>query len=521
MSPPDGSADQARPDPEGRPAQHRGSADALHTEQRNQPVQKHRTEEHARHEQPERPRASRRRVFPLPFGSVRVATTLGAVAVVAVALLAACAGLLGVIHQGLVNSAERTALARADAVARVSGSGRLVDRLAVPDGEDSLLQVVADDGRILAASENLAGRAPVASFEPAAGHSSAARSLDLALRPDPHPHPYRLVAVRAKTANGSGATVYAGTSLETARYTQRLIVTSMIPGIPLLLLLVAAVTWRSTGRALRPVEAIRAEVAEITERDLGRRVPVPASRDEVARLSQTMNATLDRLEESMDRQRRFVADASHELRNPIAALRAHVEVAIAHPQLLHGPELLDDVIRVQQLADDLLLLARLDAGQSPERTNLDLCDLVRTTTARRPRGRVPVTVDASGPAPVYGNRGQLARVLDNLLDNAQRHARRTITVTVTDGARGVVLEVLDDGPGVPEKDRERVFTRFTRLDASRSRDAGGTGLGLAIARDIAENHGGQLAVAAGPGGHFTLRLPHAATTGTSSGAAGA
>ncbi|MEV6725503.1 histidine kinase dimerization/phospho-acceptor domain-containing protein [Streptomyces xanthochromogenes] len=386
MSPPDGSADQARPDPEGRPAQHRGSADALHTEQRNQPVQKHRTEEHARHEQPERPRASRRRVFPLPFGSVRVATTLGAVAVVAVALLAACAGLLGVIHQGLVNSAERTALARADAVARVSGSGRLVDRLAVPDGEDSLLQVVADDGRILAASENLAGRAPVASFEPAAGHSSAARSLDLALRPDPHPHPYRLVAVRAKTANGSGATVYAGTSLETARYTQRLIVTSMIPGIPLLLLLVAAVTWRSTGRALRPVEAIRAEVAEITERDLGRRVPVPASRDEVARLSQTMNATLDRLEESMDRQRRFVADASHELRNPIAALRAHVEVAIAHPQLLHGPELLDDVIRVQQLADDLLLLARLDAGQSPERTNLDLCDLVRTTTARRPRG---------------------------------------------------------------------------------------------------------------------------------------
>ncbi|MGW5400394.1 sensor histidine kinase [Streptomyces sp. NPDC003952] len=479
--------------------------------------------------------------FRLPLGSVRVRTTLGAVAIVTVALLAACAGLLGVIRHGLVGSAERTALARAEAVAGVAGSGRLVDRLAVPDGEDSLLQVVTDDGRILAASHNLAGRGPVASFEPADGHDAAARSLDLALRPDPRPHPFRLVAVRATTAGGAGVTVYAGTSLETARYTQGLILRSMVPGIPLLVLLVAAVTWRSTGRALRPVEAIRTEVAEITERDLGRRVPVPASRDEVARLSRTVNSTLDRLEESMDRQRRFVADASHELRNPIAALRAHVEVGIAHPQLLHGGELLDDVIRVQQLADDLLLLARLDAGQAPERTALDLHDLLRDTLARRPEGRVPVaapvvTGTTGAPALVRGNRGQLARVLDNLLDNAQRHARENVTVTVTTvttvtgGAAGpagpagpdrpsrpgpdrpagpgeVVLEVRDDGAGVPEADRERIFTRFTRLDASRSRDAGGTGLGLAIARDIASAHGGTLSAGPGPGGRFSLRLP--------------
>ncbi|MFZ3495253.1 sensor histidine kinase [Streptomyces sp. 5.8] len=468
----------------------------------------------------------------LPLGPVRVRTTLGAVAIVTVALLAACAGLLGVIRHGLVGSAERTALTRAEAVAGVTGSGRLIDRLAVPEGEDSLLQVVTDDGRILAASHNLAGRGPVASLEPADGRDSAARSLDLALRPDPRPHPFRLVAVRAATADGAGATVYAGTSLETARYTQDLILRSMVPGIPLLLLLVAAVTWRSTGRALRPVEAIRTEVAEITERDLGRRVPVPASRDEVARLSRTVNSTLDRLEESMDRQRRFVADASHELRNPIAALRAHVEVGIAHPRLLHGGELLDDVIRVQQLADDLLVLARLDAGQSPERTPLDLRELVRDTAARRPEGRVPVSVSVSaetaGPAQVRGNRGQLARVLDNLLDNAQRHAREAVTVTVTaepggsgrssesgrpcrpgesGGPAGVLLEVRDDGAGVPEADRERIFTRFTRLDASRSRDAGGTGLGLAIARDIASAHGGTLSAGPGPGGRFQLRLP--------------
>ncbi|WP_327302660.1 ATP-binding protein [Streptomyces sp. NBC_01298] len=440
-------------------------------------------------------------------------TTLGAVSIVTVALLAACAGLLGVIRHGLVGSAERTALTRAEAVAAVTGSGRLVDRLAVPEGEDSLLQVVTDDGRILAASHNLAGRGPVASFEPADGHDAAARSLDLAPRSDPRPHPFRIVAVRATTAEGSGVTVYAATSLETARYTQDLILRSMVWGIPPLLLLVAAVTWRSTGRALRPVEAIRTEVAEITERDLGRRVPVPASRDEVARLSRTVNSTLDRLEESMDRQRRFVADASHELRNPIAALRAHVEVGIAHPRLLHGGELLDDVIRVQQLADDLLLLARLDAGQSPERSALDLRDLVRDTVARRPEGRVPVSVEATGPALVHGNRGQLARVLDNLLDNAQRHAREAVVVTVGAGPRGsaapggVLLEVRDDGAGVPEADQERIFTRFTRLDASRSRDAGGTGLGLAIARDIAAAHGGTLGAGPGPGGRFALRLP--------------
>ncbi|MGW1771335.1 ATP-binding protein [Streptomyces sp. NPDC002104] len=443
----------------------------------------------------------------LPLGSVRVTTTLGAVAVVTVALLTACAGLLGVIRHGLVGSAERTALARAHAVAGVTGQGRLVERLAVPDGEDSLLQVVTDDGRVLAASDNLAGRGPVASFEPAPGHDSAARGLNLALRPDPRDHPFRVVAVRAKGKDGGEVTVYAGTSLETAEYTQRLILTAMAPGIPLLVLLVAAVTWRSTGRALRPVEAIRAEVAEITERDLGRRVPVPDSRDEVARLSLTMNATLDRLEESMDRQRRFVADASHELRNPIAALRAHVEVAIAHPQLLHGEELLDDVVRVQQLADDLLLLARLDTGQAPERAALDLATTVRETVARRPRGRVPVTVSADVAAPVHGNRGQLTRVLDNLLDNAQRHARTAITVTVSTGDGTVDLEVRDDGAGVPEAERERIFTRFTRLDASRSRDAGGTGLGLAIARDIATAHGGTLTVPAGPGGRFLLRLP--------------
>ncbi|WP_328602253.1 sensor histidine kinase [Nocardia terrae] len=433
-------------------------------------------------------------------------TTVGALVIVAVALLAAYAGLLAVTRHGLVASAERTARIRAEAVGRSAADGTLVQRLAIPEGEDSLLQVVADDGRILAASHNLTGQAPVASFAPSPDSAAAARGLRV--RTDGRDHPYRVVAVRT-TAGDTPATVYAGTSLETAEYAEQLIRDAMLPSIPALLALVGAVTWAATGRALRPVEAIRVQVAEITEHDLGRRVPVPASRDEIARLSTTMNDTLDRLEQSMERQRRFVADASHELRNPIAALRAHVEMSLAHPELLDGPDLLDDVVRVQQLADDLLLLARIDAGDHPDRTTVDLSALAAEVLRERPEGRVPVVLEAPGTAAVSANRGQLARVLNNLLDNAQRHAESRITLAVTVIGDHTTVEVRDDGSGIAAADRERVFTRFTRLDESRSRDAGGTGLGLAIARDIATAHGGTLTAhpARSRGARLVLTLP--------------
>ncbi|MGP3691408.1 sensor histidine kinase [Streptomyces sp. IBSNAI002] len=446
-----------------------------------------------------------------PHASVRVKTTVGALTIVFIALGAACAGLLTVTRHGLVETAEKTARTRAEAIARDTRDGTLVQRLSVPGGEDSLLQVVTDHGRILAASENLTGRPPIAAFQPSAGRAVAARSM----RVDTvtAERPYRVVAVRTES-EGNAATVYAGTSLQTAEFTYRLILSSMIPGIPLLLALVATVTWRNTARALRPVEAIRAEVAEITERDLGRRVPVPASHDEVARMATTMNHTLDQLQQAMDRQRRFVADASHELRNPIAALRAHVEVAIAHPELLHGSDLLDDVVRVQALVDDLLLLARLDAGRRPDQAPFDLADLTAETLRRRPGGQLPVVLDASTPAPVRGDRGHLARIIDNLLDNAQRHAAARITVTVAATGDTVVAEVCDDGSGIAPADRERVFTRFTRLDESRSRDAGGTGLGLAIARDIAAAHGGTLTAQPPrtPGARLVLTLPRCPAT---------
>jgi signal transduction histidine kinase len=282
--------------------------------------------------------------------------------------------------------------------------------------------------------------------------------------------------------------------------------------------LVTATTWIVAGRVLRPVEAIRGEVAEITANDLSRRVPVPRSRDEVARLAETMNSTLDRLEAAVDQQRRFVADASHELRSPLAALRAELEIALAHPGEAAWDQVVRDALtdadRLQRLTTDLLLLARLeqqqlggrsdparepDSAREPDPAHgpqrLDLAALVREETGRRrvPPGQTREVTAGEVAVYVRARPALLARLLGNLLDNAERHAAGAVTVqlaTAPGGAGVAVLEVLDDGPGIPGPDRARVFDRFTRLDGTRNRDTGGAGLGLAIARHIALAHGG-------------------------------
>lgn len=258
------------------------------------------------------------------------------------------------------------------------------------------------------------------------------------------------------------------------------------------------------------MEGIRAEMAAITaSEDLGRRVPEPGSDDEVARLARTTNETLAALEASVERQRRFVADASHELRSPIASLRTQLEVGAAHPELLDVPGAVADTVRLQQLAADLLLLARLDAGERAGREPVELAPLVRgELAAREGRDAVPVVARIEEGVKVAGSRGQLTRVLGNLLDNAQRHAREKIEVTVAKDGRGAVVRVADDGEGVPETERERIFERFVRLDDARSRNDDGAGLG-AIARDVAQRHGGTLVVreSASGGALFELRLP--------------
>ncbi|MEU1674434.1 HAMP domain-containing sensor histidine kinase [Streptomyces roseifaciens] len=287
----------------------------------------------------------------------------------------------------------------------------------------------------------------------------------------------------------------------------------------------AGATWFVAGRVLRPVEAIRTQFAELTAHHLERRVPVPRTRDEVARLAATMNKTLDQLQAAVDLQRRFVGDASHELRSPLAALRAELEIALAHPGDAEWTAVaeaaLGDTRRLQSITSDLLLLARLDATGTdglPGAQPLDLAALVREEVRRRPEGRRALEVRIEGGAPVIvqGRHTLIARLLGNLLDNADRHAVRAVTVRLglgpgsgCDAARRVaVLHVEDDGPGIHPDDRQRVFERFTRLDDARTRATGGTGLGLAIAHHIATVHRGTLEITDSPrGARFTTTLP--------------
>ncbi|WP_406442288.1 HAMP domain-containing histidine kinase [Streptomyces sp. NBC_01613] len=476
------------------------------------------------------------------FGSVRSRATLAATLVVAVALIAAGVAVLLSLRSNLVGQAGSQAERTARSVATDLAVGKPYDELSLDEDEEPV-QIVDEHGTLVAASQDLQRISGTGTGEvkprsqpsaPAGAQEGAEESGESdddaddsgsTLEPgeidedttftngsaviDGENADYRFAAVKVEVDGKGELTVYAGAPLSAEQGAVRTAQTVMLIGFPLLLGVVAGVTWLVTRRALRPVEGIRTEMAAITaSEDLARRVPVPDTHDEIARLARTTNETLSALETSVERQRRFVADASHELRSPIASLRTQLEVGAAHAELLDLEGAVEDTVRLQRLAADLLLLARLDAGERPADARFDLGALAREEAERR-RG---VTVDAEA-VEVAGSRGQLGRVLANLLDNAQRHARSAVAVSVRqstgpDGSHAV-LTVTDDGSGVPESDRERVFERFVRLDDARSRDDGGAGLGLAIARDVAVRHGGTLTVRDAPegGALFELRLP--------------
>jgi signal transduction histidine kinase len=296
--------------------------------------------------------------------------------------------------------------------------------------------------------------------------------------------------------------------------------TSLYIAFPVLVGGAGLFAWVLAGRALRPVEAIRTEVEAITATTLDRRVPVPSSGDEVARLAQTMNAMLDRLEDASARQQRFVADASHELRSPVTAIRTELEVA----QRTAGPadwpgvaaRLLSEEARLEAVIADLLLLASLDEPTlGADAVVVDLAELAHEEARRHvpETGQVQVEVDAPSPVLVTGNRTQLRRAVANLLDNAGRHARSSVRLSVRERDGRARLLVDDDGPGIPEADRDRVFERFTRLDEHRSRNgtAGGAGLGLSLVRGIADRHGGTARIETSPLGGARALLDLAAT----------
>jgi signal transduction histidine kinase len=437
-------------------------------------------------------------------GTIRVRTTAAAVIVVGATLLVAAVAMVVLLRRSLTDDLRDAALLRAESVAEGLSEGPPDDPIPVGDQEEEFVQVLDSDGNVVASSANLQGRDAVARLAP--GES---RKLEEGLGFEDDP----FLAVAA-SAEG-GFTVVAGTTFETVTESTQAVVPILVAGVPLLLLVLGIIMWRVVGRTLAPVEAMRAEVEAISSKELHRRVPDPPSRDEVARLAATMNQMLARREAGQKRQRRFVSDASHELRSPVATIRQHAEVALSHPDRTRVEELAEVVLqedaRLQQLVEDLLLLTKIDEGTLSLRTeSVDLDDIL-FEEAERVSGSTDVHVDAGrvSAGRVTGDRGQLGRLVRNLVDNAARHAHGNVALSLRAADGEVVLTVDDDGDGIPAAERRRVFERFVRLEEARDRDSGGSGLGLAIVAEIAGAHGATVEVREGPlgGARLEVRFP--------------
>jgi signal transduction histidine kinase len=443
------------------------------------------------------------------LATVRVRITLAAVLVVGIALAVGGAWLVSAQRSSLTESVETAADLRARDIALTVADGDFPHVLAVPHGDENLVQVVDSSGRVVAASANIRGEPRISTLSPGAVGHSARSEVDLVQGDGP----FRVVARRVRTRSGE-YTVYVAGTLEGVDDSTSSLVRLLLIGLPGLLLLVGITTWVVTGRALRPVEAIRSEVEAIGAGDLHRRVPEPPTADEIGRLAHTMNAMLGRLEDATDRQHRFVADASHELRSPLTGIRAQLEVDLAHPAQADWQaterDVLDDAIRLQRLVADLLALAAADASalDASHRGMVDLDEIVLTEARRlRTRTRHRVDTSAVSGAQLIGNADQLVRAVRNLFDNAGRHARSTVTVTLEESDSAALLTVADDGPGIPAEQRDRIFERFARIDGGRTRDDGGTGLGLAITHEVVVAHGGSITVDNAPGARFRVALP--------------
>ncbi|MGW0199765.1 sensor histidine kinase [Nonomuraea sp. NPDC003201] len=374
----------------------------------------------------------------------------------------------------------------------------------VPNPPVDLIQVVGPNGQILASSDAARNLPPLSDIRPTPENRVVSVMNCL---PTECIH---VTAVRVSMFADSPV-VYAGRSTPDLLANRGLEVVVFIE-VGVLIGLASWATWLVTGRALRPVATMRAELDAVHAGDLSRRVTQPPGADEVSQLARSVNGTLARLERSAQQQRQFASDASHELRTPIAGLRAQLESAQLYPDDTDVEALVDsalrDTDRLEAIITDLLLLARIGSRVDVVKERVDLAELVRQELSVR-CDKVPVHVELTEGVVVEGVRLQLARVLTNLLDNAQRHAEHTVQVEVRrEGEHTALLAVENDGVEIAEEDRERIFQRFTRLDAARSRDAGGTGLGLAIARDVVVAHGGQITVEDRVGGaRFVLRLP--------------
>ncbi len=442
--------------------------------------------------------------------TLRTRATILATLITGITLVVASSALVLTLENRLTAGADALARSRANDLLDLAASGDLPSRLTNLDDE-GVAQVVSEDGSVLAASPNVSGQPPISEVDPGIGF--AVSTVDAP--DDDETERYRLWARSGNTPDGP-VTVYVGTSLESVREASGTLRQALLVGGPLVLVLLGAGTWLVLGGALRRVDRIRLEVDEITDDRLDRRVPESEVNDEVGRLAATMNRMLGRLEAARTRQRTFVADVSHDLQSPLAAQRAQLEVAAAHPESRNVDQLITELLSttsgMEHLVRDLLFLAAADAGSAPApATDLDLDDVVLEEAARARTGaNVELDTSRVSAAPVHANRSELQRIVRNLCDNALAHARSSVQLVVTTEGSTARLDVIDDGAGVPAAERDLIFDRFHRGDAARSRHDSGSGLGLAIARTLAERNGGTLDLAQDTTrGHFVLQLPAA------------
>jgi signal transduction histidine kinase len=431
---------------------------------------------------------------------IRVRVTTIAMLVTGVIAVLAVGGLLALVRVQVTGRLTDRLVFTARQVGVLARAGHLASPIV--SGTPGLIQVQDEQGRVVGASRSLVGLSALRAPRPTSDGPLHERIC-------PGNRCFTAVATRVTVPYGR-LTVYV-LAPEPGLFPRPGLAVLLALSIPVSIGMVGLWRWWLAGRRLRPVERIRAELDEINAADLHRRLTVPPRRDEFHSLVLAVNATLDRLEAAVAQQRRLVSDVSHDLRSPIAGLRAELEAALIDPE---GADLraalaktLKNTDRLQNIVTELLALARREAGLPGRAERVDLAELAEREVARRPR-RVSPKVDAEPGVLVLANSVDIGRVLTNLLDNAARHADSEVIVTIRRKDAEALVEVFNDGETIASEDRERIFERFIRLPASRRRDSGGTGLGLAISRDLAEAYGGSLRLADDAlGTCFVLTLP--------------
>lgn len=458
---------------------------------------------------------------------VRKRATATAVLVVAAALLVGGLVLLLLLQTSLMAATE-TAARQQSAVVIAQISGEDIDEAAKFIGTTArhgqYVQILNPSGAVLAASVPAAKSDPLTSLRPAAGQTirqdvSGLGSLD---EDDDF-----LIVASGVSVGGRLYTVIVAATVKVQAETVSTVAWFILGATPLLMAVVGVSVWVLVGRSLRQVERIRGQVAGISARRLDERVDVPHTSDEIQALAETMNVMLGRLQASDLEQRRFVSDASHELRSPLATLSAGVEIAAADPSGATWQEMKTilggETARMRYLVEDLLTLAKTnDGGLRLETTDVDLDDILNEEV-RRLRSTSTRHIEVSlEPARVTGDPRRLGQVVRNVLDNADRHAVSRIGIRLQGSDDGALVTVDNDGPPVPGPDRQRIFERFVRLDQSRSRESGGSGLGLAIAAAIMSAHHGWIRTGDAPDGgcRFELGFPSPAAGHVGDGTAG-